>query len=134
MKKTIFFSFFLIIAAFSCRKPQDPPAPSVLLSGNRFKVHFYSLNGNNETNKFANCTITFVATGELEVTKDGNRYNGDWEEYSNPATVNISISSNNPNLNLINREWQNDLLNPTRIKLVDDLTDPKHILILDLLK
>ena len=134
MKNSILLSVFFLMLVISCRKPQDPPPPSLILNGNKFKVHQYILNGQDNTDKFTNSVLNFQQDGKLELTKDGKLFSGSWEEYSLPHKVNIDISTTNSYLNLLSREWINDLLNPSRIKLVDELTAPQHVLILDLVK
>ncbi len=134
MKNSILLLTIFFLFGISCRKPQDPPPPSLLINGNKFRVHQYSLNGQDNTAKFANSVLYFQQDGKLELTQDGKLFSGSWEEYSEPPILNIGISTNNTYLNLLSREWQNDLLNPTRIKLVDELNAPQHILILDLIK
>ncbi|MBU6157827.1 MAG: hypothetical protein KGP35_02235 [Bacteroidetes bacterium] len=134
MKNSILLSVFFVMAVISCRKPQDPPPPSRLISGNKFKVHQYVLNGQDNTAKFANSVLYFQEDGRLELTQDGKVFSGSWEEYSDPPKLSVEILTNNNFLNLLSREWLNDLLNPTRVKLVDELTSPQHILILDLIQ
>lgn len=134
MKNSSLLLVFSLLLLIACRKPQDPPAPSLLLSGNKFIVHEYTLNGQDNTNKYVNSVLYFQEDGQLEITLDGKVFSGSWEEYSLPQKVNIDIFTTNPYLNLLSREWLNDLLNPSRIKLVDELNAPQQILILDLVK
>ncbi len=134
MKNSILLLTIFFLLGSSCRKPQDPPPPSLLINGNKFRVHQYSLNGQDNTAKFANCVLYFQQDGKFEITQDGKLFSGSWEEYSEPPKLSIEILTNNNYLNLLSREWQNDLLNPTRVKLVDELNAPQQILILDLIK
>ncbi|MFN9709831.1 MAG: hypothetical protein ACK55K_00275 [Bacteroidota bacterium] len=124
---------FCLFMMFSCRKPENVPAPSSVISGKRWKLISYSFNGTDITNKFSNCILTFEGNGTLKIVNAGQNYSGSWVEYSAPPKLELNIFTSDPVVSLFNRTWENKLLNPTRIELADLKIQPQEIVKLDLI-
>ena len=119
--------------AFACRKPENSPAPSSIISGKNWKLVEYNYNGTNITNNYSNCQFDFGSDGVLKITNAGQTYTGSWKEFSNPPKLEINIVTNNTFVQLFNKTWENKLLNPQRIELADSKVDPQEIIKLDLI-
>jgi hypothetical protein len=118
--------------AFACRKPENSPAPSSIISGKNWKLVEYNYNGTNITNNYSNCQFGFGSDGVLKITNAGQTYTGTWKEFSNPPKLEINIVTNNTFVQLFNKTWENKLLNPQRIELADSKIEPQEIIKLDL--
>jgi hypothetical protein len=125
-----FLSFSLLLSA--CRKPQDSPAPSAIITGKSWKLIFYSYNGTDITNKFSNCIIKFEGNGTLKATNAGQTFSGTWEEVLEPPKLKMDITTNNQYVRLFNKEWEKKLLNPTRVEFVDNRIAPQENIKFDL--
>jgi hypothetical protein len=133
MKIFILFLASLIVLNCSCRKPEDVPPPSSVISGKKFKLIYYSYNGTEITNNFSNCTLVFAQDGSLKIINNGIEFNGSWKELSDPPKLEINIVTNDQYVGLFNRVWENKLLNPTRIELADLKIQPQEIIRLDII-
>jgi hypothetical protein len=133
MKKLSFILLSFFLLNLSCRKPEDSPAPSSVISGKNWKLIYYNLNGTEITNSFSNCTLDFEQDGELRITNAGQSYIGNWKEFSDPPKLELDINTGNFPVSLFSKTWENKLLNPTRIELVDFKIDPQEIVRLDLI-
>ena len=132
--KTILIHFLLFsVICFSCRKPQDVPPPSSVLSGKSWKLVYYSYNGTEITDKFSNCIFSFGKDGVLKITNNGINYSGSWKEISDPPKLEMEILANDQYISLFKRTWENKLLNPSRIELADFKIQPQEIIKLDLI-
>lgn len=122
----------LFVMALSCRKPEDVPAPSSVIKGKKWKLIYYSDGGTDITANFSNCVLYFLEDQNLEVSDGGAGYSGSWIEFSEPPKLEINVNTSNAYVNLLNGSWENKLLNPTRIELVDNKIAPQLIVKLDL--
>jgi hypothetical protein len=118
---------------FSCRKPEDVPAPSSIISGKRWKLISYIYNGTDITANFSNCILTFEGNGSLKIVNGGQNFSGSWIEFSEPPKLELSVNTSDPYVSLLNRTWENKLLNPSRIELADLKIQPQEIVKLDLI-
>jgi hypothetical protein len=130
-KFLIFLS--IVVLFFSCRKPENSPAPSSIIKGKKWKLVSYTLNGTEIINGFTNCTLSFNNDGTLIVANDGKNNNGTWKEFSNPPKIEMDITSNDSYVSLLNKTWETAFLNPGRIKLADDKINPQEVITLDLI-
>ena len=133
MKKLSFILLSFFLLNLSCRKPEDSPAPSSVISGKNWKLIYYSLNGTDKSNDFINCVVSFKEDGSLKITNNGLDYSGDWVEFSEPPKLELNINTGNYPVSLLSKTWENKLLNPTRVELVDFKIDPQEIVRLDLI-
>jgi hypothetical protein len=133
MKKLSFILLSFFLLNLSCRKPEDSPAPSSVIRGKNWKLIYYSLNGTEKTDDFINCVVSFKEDGSLNITNNRLNYSGDWMEFSEPPKLELNINTGNYPVSLLSRTWENKLLNPTRIELVDFKIDPQEIVRLDLI-
>lgn len=133
MKPLSFIWLVIILLIFSCRKPENSPAPSSVISGKNWKLVEYNYNGTNITNNFSDCRFSFGSDGVLKITNAGQTFTGIWKEFSNPPKLEIIIVTNNTFVQLFNKNWENKLLNPQRIELADSKIDPQEIIKLDLI-
>lgn len=133
MKKLSIILLSSFLLTLSCRKPEDVPAPSSVISGKNWKLIYYSFNGTDITGDFGNCVLSFGSNGNLKITKDEVDYNGSWVEFSEPPKLDINIISSDPYVDQLSGNWENKLLNPGRIELVDDKIAPQKIVKLDLI-
>jgi len=117
----------------SCRKPESSPAPSSVISGKNWKLVEYNYNGTNIINNYSNCRFSFDNNGVLKITNAGQTFTGTWKEFSNPPKLELNIITNNTFVQLFNKTWENKLLNPTRIEMVDSKIEPREIIKLDLI-
>jgi hypothetical protein len=131
LKLLIFLSFITLL--FSCRKPEDSPAPSSIIKGKKWKLTSYTLNGTEIIGGFSQCTLAFNADGVLQIGNAGNSHAGTWREFSDPPKIEMIINSNDPYVNLFNKIWESLLLNPSRIQLTDNKNNPQEIIGLDLI-
>jgi hypothetical protein len=123
----------IILLIFSCRKPENSPAPSSVISGKNWKLVEYNYNGTDITNNFSDCRFSFGSDGVLKISNAGQTFTGTWKEFSNPPKLEIIIVTNNTFVQLFNKNWENKLLNPQRIELADIKIDPQEIIKLDLI-
>jgi hypothetical protein len=123
----------IILLIFSCRKPENSPAPSSVISGKNWKLVDYNYNGTDITNNFSDCRFSFGGDGVLKISNAGQTFTGTWKEFSNPPKLEIIIVTNNTFVQLFNKNWENKLLNPQRIELADSKIDPQEIIKLDLI-
>ena len=123
----------IILLIFSCRKPENSPAPSSVISGKNWKLVEYNYNGTDITNNFSDCRFSFGSDGVLKISNAGQTFTGTWKEFSNPPKLEITIVTNNTFVQLFNKNWENKLLNPQRIELADSKIDPQEIIKLDLI-
>ena len=123
----------IILLIFSCRKPENSPAPSSVISGKNWKLVEYNYNGTDITNNFSDCRFSFGSDGVLKISNAGQTFTGTWKEFSNPPKLEINIATNNTFVQLFNKNWENKLLNPQRIELADSKIDPQEIIKLDLI-
>jgi hypothetical protein len=133
MNRPYILLLFLIVIGFSCRKPEDLPAPSSIISGKRWKLMSYTYNGTDITGSFSNCILTFEGNGSLKIVNAGQIYSGSWREFSDPPKLELNVISSDQMVNLFNRTWENKLLNPERIELADLKIQPQEIIKLDLI-
>jgi len=133
MKPLSFILLLTILMAFSCRKPENSPAPSSVISGKNWKLVEYNYNGTNITGNYSNCQFSFGSDGVLKITNAGQTNTGTWKEFSNPPKLEINIATNNTFVQLFNKTWENKLLNPQRIELADSKINPQEIIKLDLI-
>jgi hypothetical protein len=123
----------IILLIFSCRKPENSPAPSSVISGKNWKLVEYNYNGTDITSNFSDCRFSFGSDGVLKISNAGQTFTGTWKEFSNPPKLEIIIVTNNTFVQLFNKNWENKLLNPQRIELADSKIDPQEIIKLDLI-
>ena len=123
----------IILLIFSCRKPENSPAPSSVISGKNWKLVEYNYNGTDITSNFSDCRFSFGSDGVLKISNAGQTFTGTWKEFSNPPKLEIIIVTNNTFVQLFNKNWENKLLNPQRIELADIKIDPQEIIKLDLI-
>jgi hypothetical protein len=133
MKPLSFIWLVIILLIFSCRKPENSPAPSSVISGKNWKLVEYNYNGTNITSNFSDCRFSFGSDGVLKISNAGQTFTGTWKEFSNPPKLEITIVTNNTFVQLFNKNWENKLLNPQRIELADSKIDPQEIIKLDLI-
>jgi hypothetical protein len=133
MKPLSFIWLMIILLIFSCRKPENSPAPSSVISGKNWKLVEYNYNGTDITNNFSDCRFSFGSDGVLKISNAGQTFTGTWKEFSNPPKLEITIVTNNTFVQLFNKNWENKLLNPQRIELADSKIDPQEIIKLDLI-
>lgn len=133
MKPLSFIWLMIILLIFSCRKPENSPAPSSVISGKNWKLVEYNYNGTDITNNFSDCRFSFGSDGVLKISNAGQTFTGTWKEFSNPPKLEIIIVTNNTFVQLFNKNWENKLLNPQRIELADSKIDPQEIIKLDLI-
>jgi len=133
MKPLSFIWLMIILLIFSCRKPENSPAPSSVISGKNWKLVDYNYNGTDITNNFSDCRFSFGGDGVLKISNAGQTFTGTWKEFSNPPKLEIIIVTNNTFVQLFNKNWENKLLNPQRIELADSKIDPQEIIKLDLI-
>lgn len=133
MKLKLFFSLAVVTLLFSCRKPEDSPAPSSIIKGKKWKLISYTLNGAEIISNFSQCSLAFNADGVLQITNEGAGHAGTWQEFSDPPKIEMIINSNDPYVNLFNKTWEALLLNPGRIQLADNKNNPQEIIKLDLI-
>ena len=129
-----FLIFLTVISLlFSCRKPEDSPAPSSIIKGKKWKLVSYDLGGTEIISSFSGCALTFDNNDVLIITNAGTNHTGTWIEFSDPPKIDMIISSNDPYVNLFNKTWETVLLTPGRIQLADNKLNPQEIIKLDLL-
>lgn len=133
MKPLSFIWPMIILLIFSCRKPENSPAPSSVISGKNWKLVEYNYNGTDITSNFSDCRFSFGSDGVLKISNAGQTFTGTWKEFSNPPKLEIIIVTNNTFVQLFNKNWENKLLNPQRIELADSKIDPQEIIKLDLI-
>jgi hypothetical protein len=117
----------------SITTPDTVTDASIVISGKNWKLIYYNLNGTEITNSFSNCTLNFGQDGELRITNAGQSYIGNWKQFSDPPKLELEVNTGNFPVSLLTKTWENKLLNPTRIELVDFKIDPQEIIRLDLI-
>jgi hypothetical protein len=127
----IFLAAFSLL--FSCRKPEDSPAPSSIIKGKRWKLVSYDLGGTEIVSSFSGCVLSFDNNDVLIITNAGTNHTGTWVEFSDPPKIDMIISSNDPYVNLFNKTWETVLLTPGRIQMADNKLNPLEVIKLDLL-
>jgi hypothetical protein len=132
MKSLKLVVILVSILSFSCRKPENPPAPSSVISGKNWKLVEYTYNGTNITNNYSSCRFSFGSDGNLKITNAGQTFSGTWKEFSEPPKLELNVATNNTFISLFNRIWEIKLLNPQRIELADSKIQPQEIVKLDL--
>lgn len=133
MKKLTIIFFSICLLNLSCRKPEDVPAPSSVINGKNWRLIYYSFNGTDITSDFRNCVLAFLEGGSLKITNEGVEYSGSWVEFSEPPKLELTVNTANPFVDKLNGNWENKLLNPGRIELVDDKIAPQKIIKLDII-
>jgi hypothetical protein len=133
MKLKLIIYLFCTAVVFSCRKPENSPAPSSIISGKKWKLISYSLNGTEIISGFSACTVTFNSDGVLVITNNGINNTGTWKEFSEPPKIEMNITSNDSYVDLFNKTWEAILLNPGRIQLADTRINPQEIIKLDII-
>jgi len=133
MKLKLIIYLFSAVVFFSCRKPENSPAPSSVISGKKWRLISYNLNGLEILSGFSNCTVAFNSNGELVITNNGINNTGTWKEFSDPPKIEMNISSNDAYVILFNKTWEAILLNPGRVELADTKINPQEIIKLDII-
>jgi hypothetical protein len=133
MKKLTVLLFCFFLLNISCRKPENSPAPSSVISGKKWRLISYNLNGLEILSGFSNCTVAFNSNSELVITNNGINNTGTWKEFSNPPKIEMNISSNDAYVILFNKTWEAILLNPGRVELADTKINPQEIIKLDII-
>jgi hypothetical protein len=133
MKTFILHVLLIIVLSFSCRKPENVPTPSSVISGKKWKLIYYSLNGTDITKKFSNCSLSFGKDGVMIIKNADKEYTGTWKEISDPPKLEMDVSTNDQFVALFSRTWENKLLNPARIELADLKIQPQEIIKLDVI-
>jgi hypothetical protein len=134
MKYNYLICLFLVAFLFSCRKPEDSPAPSSIIKGKKWKLISYNLNGTEIIGGFSDCVLDFNNDGTLLIMNAGKNNIGSWIEFSEPAKIEMNVTSNDPYVNLFNKTWETVFLNPGRIQLADQKINPQEIIKLDILR
>lgn len=139
MKMKLIIFLCCTIVLFSCRKPEDTPAPSSIIRGKKWKLISYLVKNPNDVNYteiisgFSGCTISFNNDGGLVITNAGKSNTGSWTEFSEPPKIEMDVISNDSYVNLFNKTWEAVLLNPSRIQLADSKINPQEKIKLDVI-
>lgn len=131
--KSLSLILFFSLLVYSCRKPENSPAPSSVISGKNWKLVSYNYQGRDITPNYTSCRFSFGTDGVLKISNAGQVYTGTWKEFSNPPKLELNVATNSPLVSLFNRIWENKLLNPQRIELADSKIEPQQIIKLDLI-